>query len=70
MTLQEFLSLCPPEMRLGQHFVCSYWKGCDEDSQTLFQLDGDDARWFILGFCCKVHWDMANLPEPRRYWEE
>lgn len=68
MTLQEFLSLCPADMRLGQHFVCSYWKGCDEDSQSLFQLDGYPAICFITQLMVDFQWD--TLPEPKRYWEE
>ena len=32
-----------PHQRIGQYFINKYWKGTDDISRKLFQLDGEDA---------------------------
>lgn len=48
MKLEHFSASKPKELRLGQYFVNEYWKGSDEESQRLYQLDGNHAKATIL----------------------
>ncbi len=61
ITLDQFITMKPKELRLGQWFINCYWKGSDQQSQELYQLDGAKAKRMIEGFMCWWHWN--TLPE-------
>lgn len=61
VTLDQFITAKPKELRLGQWFVNCYWKGSDESSQALYQLDGSTAKRTIMALMRKWHWE--TLPE-------
>jgi hypothetical protein len=64
MTLQEFIAAKPKELRLGQWFVNTYWKGSDTRSQQLYQLDGYAAMLYIKGLM--EVWQWEALPDIKR----
>jgi hypothetical protein len=61
MTLDQFIARKPKELRLGQFFVNSYWKGSDKTSQELYHLDGYGAELYIVILMEKWQWE--SLPE-------
>lgn len=61
MTLEQFIAAKPKELRLGQWFVNCYWKGSDENSQFLYQLDGAFAKRAIQSFMKEYQWE--SLPD-------
>lgn len=60
MTLQEFIAAKPKELRLGQWFVNTYWKGSDSYSKKLYQLDGVLARWEIQMLMNEWQWESLS----------
>ncbi len=56
ITLEEIVANCPEQLRLGQYFVNTYWKGCDEVSMMLYQLDGETAASVISKLIKDYNW--------------
>ena len=61
ISLDQFVASSPKSIRVGQHFVNEHYKGTDETSQKLYQLDGKEAKEFIRKLM--IDWQWLMLPK-------
>ena len=63
MTLDQFIAAKPKNIRLGQHFVNTYWrKHNNNDSNGLFYMSNDAlAKLTIIGLM--QDWQWTTLPD-------